>query len=381
MTTSAVRRTSAASTARRPAPQPLTLADFAELARDELAPEIWDFIAGGAGRERTLAANEEAFEAVRLRPRALPGIEEPDTSVEVLGSRWAAPVGIAPVAYHELAHPDGESGTARAAGALGLPVVVSTFSSRRLEDVAAVATAPLWLQLYCFRDGDVTLDLVRRARDSGYEALVLTTDAPFTDRRLRDLRNDFRIPAHITPANLTGPVAADSATPGAHSRLMFDRTLDWSVVGRLKTESGLPVFAKGVLTARDAEAAVAAGVAGILVSTHGGRQLDGAPAALEALPEVVSAVRGRCPVLLDGGIRTGADVLVALALGARAVFGGRPPLSARAVAGATGVRRMLTLLTEEFAETMVLTGHASTDTIGPDTVLPPGRPHPDRSQG
>ncbi|MGW0602038.1 alpha-hydroxy acid oxidase [Streptomyces sp. NPDC002776] len=363
------------------AAQLLTLADFADRARGELHADVWDFIAGGAGRERTLVANEAAFEAVRLRPRALPGIEEADTSVELLGSRWEAPLGIAPVAYHELAHPDGEPATARAAGSLGLPMVVSTFSSRRLEEVAAAAAAPLWFQLYCFRDHATTLDLARRAGASGYQALVLTTDTPFTGRRLRDLRNGFRIPDHITPANLSGTAATGAAAPGAHSRLAFDRSLDWSAVGRLRAESGLPVLAKGVLTARDAEAAVDAGVAGIVVSNHGGRQLDGAPATLEALPEVVAAARGRCPVLLDGGIRTGADILVALALGARAVLVGRPALYALAVDGAAGVRRMLALLTEEFAETMVLTGHATADTIGPDTLLPPRRPYPDWSQG
>ncbi|MGW0394915.1 alpha-hydroxy acid oxidase [Streptomyces sp. NPDC003042] len=367
----------------RAAPQPLTLADFAELARAELPPATWDFIAGGAGRERTLAANQAVFDAVRLRPKALPGIEEPDTAVEVLGSRWAAPVGIAPVAYHGLAHPDGESGTAAAAGRLGLPLVVSTFAGQLLERVAEAATAPLWLQLYWFREPGTTLALARRARSCGYQALVLTVDTPFTGRRLRDLRNGFEVPAHISPVNLAGSVAAGTATPGAHSRLAFDRSLDWSAVARLRDESGLPVLAKGVLTASDAEAAVAAGVAGIIVSNHGGRQLDGAPATLDALPEVVAAVRGRCPVLLDGGVRSGADVLVALAIGARAVFVGRPALYALAVGGTDGVHRMLTLLAEEFADTMVLTGHASTATINAATVVLPGhgRPSSDRSPG
>lgn len=363
--------------------EPLTLDDFAEHARQVLPPQDWDFIAGGAGRERTLAANETAFGRVLLRPRALPGIEEPDTSVEVLGSRWASPVGIAPVAYHELAHPEGEVGTAAAAGRLGVPLVLSTFASRGIEEVARAASAPLWLQLYCFREHETTFDLARRARDSGYQALVLTVDTPFTGRRLRDLRNDFEIPAHITPVNLAGTVAAGSATPGAHSRLAFDRSLDWSFVDRIRTVSGLPVLAKGVLTGRDAEAAVAAGVAGVIVSNHGGRQLDGVPATLDALPEVVSAVRGRCPVFLDGGIRSGADALVALALGARAVFVGRPALYALAVGGGDGVHRMLTLLTQELADTMVLTGHASLDTFDADTVLLPGhgRPHTDRMRG
>lgn len=379
MTTSAAGPAGRQHTPGKPLPEPLTLADFADRARDELPPETWDFIAGGAGRERTLAANEAAFDTVRLRPKALPGIEKADTSVEVLGSRWSAPLGIAPVAYHQLAHPEGESGTALAAGRLGLPVVLSTFASRSVEEVAAVATAPLWLQLYCFRDSGVTLDLARRARDSGCQALVLTVDTPFTGRRLRDLRNGFRVPPHITPANLSGDAALGAAAPGAHSRLAFDPLLGWSAVGRLRDASGLPVFAKGVLTAQDADAAVAAGVAGIIVSNHGGRQLDGVPATLEALPEVVSAVRGRCPVLLDGGVRSGADILIALALGARAVFVGRPALHALAVGGGEGVYRMLTLLIEEFADTMALTGHPSPDTIAPDTVLRPGRPYPYRS--
>ncbi|MGA4846189.1 alpha-hydroxy acid oxidase [Streptomyces sp. G5(2025)] len=363
--------------------EPLTLDDFAERARQVLPPQDWDFMAGGAGRERTLAANEAAFGLVRLRPKALPGIEEPDTSVEVLGSRWAAPVGIAPVAYHELAHKEAELGSAEAAGRIGVPLVLSTFASRSIEEVAHAASAPLWLQLYCFREQGTTLDLARRARDSGYQALVLTVDTPFTGRRLRDLRNGFAIPSHITPANLTGTAAAGSATPGAHSRLAFDRSLDWSAVDRLREASGLPVLAKGVLTARDAEAAVAAGVRGILVSNHGGRQLDGAPAALDALPEVVSAVGGACPVFLDGGVRSGSDILVALALGARAVFVGRPALYALAAGGGDGVHRMLALLTAELADTMVLTGHASLDTIDTHTVLLPGhgRPHTDRSRG
>ncbi|MEU9029606.1 alpha-hydroxy acid oxidase [Streptomyces sp. NPDC048383] len=360
-----------------------TPVDFAAQARAQLPSEVWDFIAGGAGRERTLAANEAVFDAVRLRPKALPGIAEPDTSVEVLGSRWAAPVGIAPVAYHGLAHPDGECGTAAAAGRLGVPLVVSTFAGQLLETVAAAATAPLWLQLYWFREPGLTLGLARRAAACGYRALVLTVDTPFTGRRLRDLRNGFEVPAHIAPVNLAGSAAAGAATPGAHSRLVFDRALDWSAVARLREESGLPVLAKGVLTASDAEAAVAAGVAGIIVSNHGGRQLDGAPATLDALPEVVAAVRGRCPVLLDGGVRGGGDVLAALALGARAVLVGRPALYALAAGGTEGVHRMLTLLTEEFADTMVLTGHATTDTIDAATVvLPgPGRPAPDRSPG
>ncbi|MFE0177212.1 alpha-hydroxy acid oxidase [Streptomyces sp. NPDC059002] len=356
-------------------PPPLTLDDYATLARRQLPRQDWDFIAGGAGRERTLAANEASFDTVSLRPRALPGRTEPDTQVRILGSRWAAPLGVAPVAYHELAHGDGESGTAKAAGALGLPVVVSTFASQTLERVARNAAAPLWLQMYCFRDQEVTRSLARRAADAGYEALVVTVDTPFMGRRLRDLRNGFQVPPHIVPANLVddladGAQARDAASPAAHSRTAFDPALDWSVVARLREWSGLPVVAKGVLSAEDARAALDAGVAGIIVSNHGGRQLDGAPATLEALPEVVAAVEGRCPVLMDGGIRRGSDIVVALAFGATAVLVGRPVLYGLAVDGTAGVHAVLSILLRELADTMALTGRATVDAVDLSVLAP-----------
>ncbi|MDH6521533.1 (S)-3,5-dihydroxyphenylglycine transaminase [Streptomyces sp. SAI-135] len=346
-------------------PAPLTLADYAARARTRLAPGVWDFVAGGAGDERTLAANTAAFDRVRLRPRVLTGVGRPDLATRVLGREWAAPIGVAPMGYHTLVHPDGEVATAAAAGAAGLPLVVSTFAGRTVEDIAAVAGAPLWLQVYCFRDRDTIRALIERAERAGVEALVLTADAPRLGRRLRDLRGGFRLPPEITPANLTG-TGFDS--PADHALQAFDTELDWTVVAWLRTVSALPVLIKGVLTADDARRAVASGAAGLVVSNHGGRQLDGVSAALEALPEIAAAVAGRVPVLLDGGVRRGVDVLAALALGADAVLLGRPVLHGLAVDGRDGVADVLGIVTEELRDAMALAGVSSAADAGPELV-------------
>ncbi|GAA2460550.1 hypothetical protein GCM10010433_73400 [Streptomyces pulveraceus] len=355
------------------ADHPLTLADYESAAQRRFEPDVWDFLAGGAGQERTLAANVRAFEETRLRPRVLTGIGRPDTEVRMLGRTWAAPVGIAPVAYHALAHPEGEVATARAAGPAGVPLIVSTFASRTFEDIATAATGPLWLQVYCFRDRATTRKLIERAEQAGFEALVLTVDTPRLGRRLRSERARFRLPAGIEPANLA---RGDYSSPSDHAIAEFDPSLDWSVIDWLRAVSSLPVLVKGVLTAFDARQAIAAGVDGIVVSNHGGRQLDGAPATLEALPEIAAEVAGACPVLLDGGIRRGTDVLASLALGADAVLIGRPVLHGLAVGGQEGVQRVLDIVTGELAETMTLTGTRSAAAAGPELVRPPTLPAP-----
>ncbi|MFE1973924.1 aminotransferase class I/II-fold pyridoxal phosphate-dependent enzyme [Streptomyces hygroscopicus] len=345
---------------------PLSLDEYAERARTRLDPAVWDFIEGGAGDERTLAANRAAFDRVRLRPRVLTGTGEGDPSTTVLGRRWAAPVAVAPMAYHTLMHPDGETATARAAGAAGLPLVLSTFAGRSFAEIAAVAGSPLWLQVYCFRDRATTRRLVERAADAGFEALVLTGDTPRLGRRLRDLRNDFRLPPHITPANLPAD-EADYSSPSEHGRTGLDPSLDWSVIAWLRSVSPLPVLVKGVMTAEDARCAIAAGADGIVVSNHGGRQLDGTAATLEVLPRIAAAVDGRCALLLDGGVRRGRDVLAALALGADAVLLGRPVLHGLAVAGADGAAGVLDLVLDELSEAMALTGTATA--AGADAAL------------
>jgi (S)-3,5-dihydroxyphenylglycine transaminase len=346
---------------------PLLLADYAELARERLAPDVWDFIAGGSGDERTLAANREAFDRVRLVPRVLTGAGKPATGTTILGRTWSAPIGIAPVAYHTLADPEGECATARAAGAAGLPLIVSTFAGRTFEDIAAAADAPLWAQVYCFRDRATTRSLVERAEAAGFEALVLTVDAPRLGRRLRDVRNDFRLPGGIGPANLA---RADYSSPAGHALTEFDAGLDWSVVEWLRSVSTLPVLLKGVLSGSDARRAIDAGAAGAIVSNHGGRQFDGAPATLEVLPEIAEAVAGDGLVLLDGGVRRGADVLAALALGADAVLLGRPIVYGLAAHGREGVARVLELVTAEFEDALSLTGLGSAAEATPDLVRP-----------
>ncbi|WP_342669692.1 aminotransferase class I/II-fold pyridoxal phosphate-dependent enzyme [Streptomyces vietnamensis] len=351
----------------------MTLSDYEEAAKSCFDRASWDFIAGGSGQERTLAANLAAFDRVRLRPRVLSGAGLPETKTTVLGRSWSAPIAVAPMAYHTLADPEGEVATARATGRAGLPLVVSTFAGRTFESIAEAASTPLWLQVYCFRDRATTRQLVERAERAGFEALVLTVDAPRLGRRLRDLRNDFRLPDGMVPANLTG---GDFASPSAHALTEFDPALDWSVIGWLREVSSLPVLVKGVLSAADARAALRAGVDGIVVSNHGGRQLDGAPATLDVLPEITAAVAGACPVMVDGGIRRGADVLAALALGADAILLGRPVLHGLAVGGEQGATNLLELITEELVEAMALTGtpsvaEASAALVGAEPAQPP----------
>jgi (S)-3,5-dihydroxyphenylglycine transaminase len=343
----------------------LTLADVARQAKPRLVPAVWDFIEGGAGDERTLAANRAAFDRVWLRPTVLAGSGTPRIDTTILGRAWAAPFGVAPLAYHTLAHPDGELATVRAAGAAGVPVAVSTFAGRTFEELAEAVTAPVWLQVYCFRDRAITCNLVQRAERAGFEALVLTVDTPYLGRRLRDARNGFRLPPHVRPANLP---AGDYASPAEHAWAQIDPALDWSVIDWMRSISALPVLVKGILTAADALTAIEAGVDGIVVSNHGGRQLDGVPPTLDVLPEIVTAVAGRCAVLLDGGVRRGADVLVALALGADAVLVGRPVLHGLAIGGQAGVAQVLDILRAELIDAMSLAGVAAVDRAGPDLV-------------
>jgi (S)-3,5-dihydroxyphenylglycine transaminase len=349
----------------------LTLADYARLARERLAPAVWDFVEGGAGQERTLAGNREAFDRIWLRPRALAGPGTPDPAVRILGQRWPAPFGVAPLAYHTLVHPDGELATVRAAGEHGLPVVVSTFAGRTFEELAAAAQGPLWLQVYCFRDRSVTQRLVERAVRAGFQALVLTVDTPRLGRRLRDVRNRFRLPDGVVPANLP---AGDYGSPQAHAAAELDPTLGWWSIGWLGSVGSLPVFVKGVLTAPDAVRALVAGADGIIVSNHGGRQLDGALPTIAALPEVAEAVASRCPVLLDGGVRSGTDVLVSLASGADAVLLGRPVLHGLAAGGRAGVAGVLDIVRAELSDAMTLAGVRSARDAGPELLAVGRRP-------
>ena len=341
--------------------KPLTVDDYETIARQRLDPSAYDYYAGGAGDERTLAANRAAFDAIVLRPRVLVDVSTIDTRSSVLGEAVDVPVLLAPTAFNRLAHPDGEMAAARAARAAGTIMIGSTLSTCTLEDVADACGGPLWFQLYVYKDRALTQELVARAEACGYRALVLTVDTPLLGRRYRDVRNNFVLPEGISMRNFEAAMT-NAARWGAHSSFsayvhdLFDSTLTWNAVEWLRTQTRLPLLVKGILTGEDARRAIQAGAGGVIVSNHGGRQLDGVAASIDALGEVVDAVSGRAEVLMDGGIRRGTDILKALALGARAVCIGRPYLWALAAEGEAGVRDVLRLLREELTLAMALSG-------------------------
>lgn len=354
--------------AEAPAPPPdvLDLAALEKEARETLAPEVADYYAGGAESETTLREAPGAWRTWRLRPRVLRGVATVDLRTTLLGTEVGTPIGVAPWAYQALAHPDGERGTARGAAAAGALMTVSTSASTSLDDVAATEPeAPKWFQLYRLHSPAHTDDLARRAGAAGYRALVLTADLPVLGRRLRDLAHDFALPADLPLANHP---AAGAAPPAYSPVWTFDD------IGRFADLSGLPVVVKGVLRGDDAVSCVEAGAAAVWVSAHGGRQADPVVASAHALPEVVAAVAGEVEVYVDGGLRSGSDVLTALALGARAVFVGRPAVWGLATAGASGVSRVLTGLGSELAHTMALCGLPHVRNVPRDTVTPAGGP-------
>jgi 4-hydroxymandelate oxidase len=336
--------------------------DAEQAAARTLPADIMDFIAGGSEAEVTLAANRAALDAVFLTPRVLTGITACDASATLVGCSSALPVAIAPMSYQRLVCPEGEVGMARAAKAAGIPLTLSMMSSCPLEEVAAVG-ATLWQQLYWLRDRGQVTEMVRRAEEAGCGALVLTVDVPRMGRRLRDMRNGFTLPPDVTAANLHGAETgllhrhtAGSSGVTVHTNQIFDPTLSWADVDWLRAETRLPLVLKGILDPADARRAVEHGASAIVVSNHGGRQLDGAVASAAALPAIREVVRGRCDVLLDGGIRGGTDVLKGLALGASGVLLGRPALWGLACGGQPGAARVLSLLAEELTVAMHLAG-------------------------
>lgn len=352
----------------------VNLADFERLAADRMERAAFDYVAGGAGDELTLADNIAAWRRWQLRPRVLVDVSAVDTSSRLVGSAVTMPVGVAPMAFQHFAHPDAELATARAASRAGVLFCLSTMSSRSIEDVAAAADVagggPRWFQLYVHRDRGVSAELVQRAEAAGYSAIVLTVDLPIAGRRERDIRNALGYPQVF--GNFGRPASADDAEGERPLAAVVggfnDGVLNWSDLAWLRKLSGMPVVIKGVLAADDARLAVAHGAAAVVVSNHGGRQLDRTPPAIDVLPEIVEAVGGQVEIYVDGGVRRGIDVLTALALGAQGVFVGRPVFFALAAGGEAGVSRALQLLAEEVLDDMTLLGVTSVGQIGRDHV-------------
>jgi 4-hydroxymandelate oxidase len=339
---------------------------FELAARTNMAPAAFDYVTAGAGDEVSLEESRVAWRRHRLRPHAFPGAAVPDLSTEVLGTRLALPVVVAPTAWQQLAHPAGEVETATGVSAASGLMVVATRSTMLIDEIAAALSGPWWYQVYVVNDRRMTAELVRRAVRLGAKALMLTADTPYLGFKRRGNVPPLRFEQHL--ANFGAYLEADAAAELAAHSIDQDSSIGFETIGWLRDIAGVPVLVKGILRGDDAVACLDAGAAGVVVSNHGGRQLDRAIAPALALPGIVTAVEGRAPVLVDGGIRSGTDVLVALALGATAAMVGRPVLWALAAQGAAGVQRLLEGFRDELTHAMGLAGAATIAAIGRDLV-------------
>jgi 4-hydroxymandelate oxidase len=338
----------------------INVSDFERAADERLEPGVGGYFFGGACDELTLEDNVGAWQRWRLRPRMLAGRGEWSTRAELLGREVSVPLLVAPVAYQRLVDPGGETAMARAAADVGTVMCLSTLATAKPEELAAVAPGGRhWFQLYSFRDEAVTRALMDEAIDSGFEAIVITVDAPRGGRRERDLRTGFKLPEGLGVPSVEAALKSERSVTIEETFALMEPALSWQDLERLAGECSLPVLIKGVLTAEDAALAVEHGASGVIVSNHGGRQLDCVLATADALPEVVDAVDGRGAVLVDGGIRRGTDIAIALALGADAVLVGRPALWGLAAGGEAGARRVLELLRDELELALALCGCAS----------------------
>lgn len=350
--------------------------DYEENAKGTLDRNALDYYSSGANEQVTLAENRLAFTRYRIMPRILVDVRNIDMETTILGQRVSMPICVSPTAMQRMAHPQGELATATASSAAKTCMILSSWSSTSLEDVATANGEGLrWFQLYVYKDRQVVAQLVQRAEAAGYKAIALTVDAPLLGRRLADVRNKFKLPPHLTLANFAQ--SSDKATSvksssdsglAAYVASQIDQSLDWDSFKWLKSITKLPIVVKGVLTAEDAVKSIEMGAAAIMVSNHGARQLDTSPATIEVLPEIVAAVAGRVEVYLDGGVTLGTDALKALALGARAVFVGRPVLWGLAYDGAAGVSSVLNILREELRMAMALSGVVSLQDLHPHMI-------------
>ncbi|XP_016181044.2 peroxisomal (S)-2-hydroxy-acid oxidase GLO1 isoform X2 [Arachis ipaensis] len=336
--------------------------EYEAIAKQKLPKMVYDFYASGAEDQWTLKENRDAFSRILFRPRILIDVSKVDMTTRILGFNISMPIMIAPTGMQKLAHPQGECAIARAASAANTIMTLSTMSNYSFEEVASTGPGIRFFQLYMFKDRNLVTQLVRRAERAGFKAVVLTADRPFIGRREDDIKNGFRLPPNVTLKNFEGLDFGEKNKAGSsvsQTRRHIDPSLNWKDVKWLQTITSLPIVVKGVLTAEDARIAVQAGVAGIIVSNHGARQLDYVPAPIMVLEEIVKAVEGRIGVFVDGGIRRGTDVYKALALGASSVFIGRAVVFSLAAEGEGGVRKVLKMLRDELQLTMALCGSPS----------------------
>lgn len=352
----------------------LNVRDYETRAKASLAEMAYDYYASGSWDEITLRDNCTAFERLAIMPRVLVDVSKVDMKVTLFGDQISMPIIVAPTAFQALANPDGEKATAKAAQQAGTIMTLSTLSNYSLEDVAGAAGGVKWFQLYVYKERSITIELIERAERCGYKALVLTVDSPLLGRREKDVRNKFRLSDQFRLGNLAGrnidnlPNDIDGSGLAHYIATLYDTTLNWEHVEWLRSITKLPIILKGILRADDAVKAVEHGASAIVVSNHGGRQLDSAPATISVLSEVVHAVGGKVPVLFDSGIRRGTDIFKAIALGASAVMTGRPILWGLACDGETGVLNVLEMFRSELQLSMQLAGCPTIDSIRADSV-------------
>jgi isopentenyl diphosphate isomerase/L-lactate dehydrogenase-like FMN-dependent dehydrogenase len=338
-------------------------------ASEGLPEAVYRYVRQGARDGVSAAEATRAWDRFRFLPQVMRDVTEVDTRTSLLGTPVRTPLAVAPTTMQRAAHPDGEVAMARAAAAAGTVMCLSTIATSRPREVCAEApAAPRWFQLYCFSDRGITRSLIDEAVECGFDAIALTVDAPRAGRRERDFRTGFAVPPDVTAPAIAAAVGSDRPMTPQEVFELVDASLDWDDFAALAADCQVPVLVKGIQTAEDARLAVEHGAAGVVVSNHGGRQLDGVPASLDMLPEVVEAVDRRCEVLMDGGIRRGTDVVIALALGAKAVLAGRAPLWGLAVKGESGARRVLEILRDEITLALTLLGCPSPADVTVDHV-------------
>ncbi|EDV21349.1 uncharacterized protein TRIADDRAFT_50856 [Trichoplax adhaerens] len=356
--------------------QPLCIRDIEQFASENLSKNALSYYNVGADDEETLRDNVEIFKRIRIRPRMLIDVTNVDLSTTILGRKIEMPIGISPTAMQKLAHPDGEIATAQAAKFMKTCMTLSTYSTTSIEDVGVASGDGLrWFQLYVSPDRELTRNFVHRAERSGFKALVVTVDVPVAGNRRKEIRQGFDLPPHLHLANFSSNSFKGVDTEVENSgwsnnyQMQIDGSITWESISWLQTITSLQVIVKGILTAEDASEAIRRGIKAIWISNHGGRQLDGVPTAIEVLPEIVEAVKEQAEIYVDGGFRLGTDVFKALALGARAVFIGRPILWGLCYNGSDGVKKVLQLLKEELQRTMQLAGCTSIGDITPSSVI------------